>query len=975
MDINEVLKNNLTPEQKAAAEDTTKEVICLACAGSGKSRTLAYRIARLLSEGEKPESIVAFTFTDKAAETIKRRVAKALMDVGISTDVMGAMYIGTIHSYCQYILGRIDPVYRQYEVLDDNRLILYLMSRYLELGLKDLRSRACRNRYFETIKQVSNSWKVVNDEMIKIEEVEEHDPELGASLNRLSRCLQRDQYLDFSLMIRKVVDAFDDGNPNALSAVDQLKHLMVDEYQDVSPSQEYLIRHLHRLSETLFVVGDDDQAIYGWRGADVSNIINFQDRFSEASEHTLSENFRSTSSIVEVSNAFISAELGPSRIDKMPHAAHNITPSDIRVIGFSDRKSEATWVAERINSLLGTAYEEPDGEVRGLTFSDFAILMRSTRELENDKSPRHSAFTQALKEHQIQYSLEAGGGPFERPQVNVLRETFRLLRDGSPNRSDVRTYFDNSILLAYPHADFESVVKVLTEWGRQIHTPLEGTRQRIYPQNLVFELLGAFGIAESNFSDEIMRDIGLFSKMIQDIEAVYVSVDSPDRFQSILNFLDNAAETGYDVSTDDIVRRPNTVAVSTVHKVKGLEYPVVFLVDAEAQRFPGNKKKYQGWLPEAIIKNALNRGAYQRNYDEEARLFYTALTRAERYLYVTGAKKLPGGKSERKLSKYALRLKHDEISHDPTQMPKGLISYPQKQKIDEAVLPTSFSEIRYYLHCPMDYRFRKGFGFTPAIPEMFGFGQTVHTCIQKLHTEFTDGIPTSEDAESMVKNTFHLQHVPRSGDPVLKPGPYENAENATVKIAQNYVENNGKDFQTSRQVEARFEIPAEGCVISGSIDLLLKEDPTGTIIGAEVIDFKAMEGKDDPFANEELEWTELALQVQLYAKAARDVLGENARTGSVHLLKDDKRMEVPIFQDAIDAAVMNVEWAVKGILDGDYPMRPHPDKCDKCDFKDLCPKIPQEFRSGAGLPPEIHLINGNRRVLAFSKFEGFQGGD
>lgn len=127
--IDSVLRAELTQQQYAAAADSAREVLCLACAGSGKSRTLAYRIARLIGEGVTPSSIVAFTFTEKAAESIKRRVASALARVGLQPELLGAMYVGTIHSYCQNILGQIDARYRQFDVLDDNRLTLYLISR------------------------------------------------------------------------------------------------------------------------------------------------------------------------------------------------------------------------------------------------------------------------------------------------------------------------------------------------------------------------------------------------------------------------------------------------------------------------------------------------------------------------------------------------------------------------------------------------------------------------------------------------------------------------------------------------------------------------------------------------------------------------------------------------------------------------------------------------------------------------------
>jgi DNA helicase II / ATP-dependent DNA helicase PcrA len=968
MNIDEVLTRELTAQQRAAAADTAREVLCLACAGSGKSRTLAYRIARLLADGATPDGIVAFTFTERAADSIKRRVSQSLIKVGLSSNVLGAMYIGTIHSYCQHILGKMDAVYRQFDVLDENRLKLYIISRYGRLGLRALRPRARGNSYFDAVRQLSNAWKILNDELLTVADVAVRDPQLGDVLGRLRDSLAQDQYIDFSLMIRLVVDALVRDDPGARSAVADLRHLMVDEYQDVSPAQEELIRCLHSLSETLFVVGDDDQSIYGWRGADVSNILNFRGRYPNSAQLPLSENFRSTPAIVATSDAFAAAELGPSRIVKNPTAAANRSPRDFRITWFTNRPQEAAWIADRIQALLGTAYEEADGNVRGLTPADFAILMRSTREPESDGSPRHAAYTRALVDRNIRFSLEAGGGPFERPQVAVLRSTFQLLRDGAPTRPQVEAHFNTEVSPAYPQADFNSLVGVLTTWGRLIHTPPGGARRRVYPQQLVYDLLEAFRLAQAGFTDEILRDIGLFSRMIQDVETVYMSVDSPDRFREILNFLENAAETGYDVSTDDVLERPDAVTVSTVHKSKGLEYPVVFVVDVEAQRFPGRARPYDGWLPPAVIQTALNRGAYQKNRSEEARLFYTAITRAERYLNITGAANLPGGARPRNTSEFARRLTNPEISDDPNALPAGLAPSTPRRRIDETVLPTSFSEIRYYLRCPMDYRFRHGFGFTPPVPDMFGFGKTVHTAVEKLHEVYPDAAPTPDQAAEIARRVFHLKHVPQSREPVNNPGPYERARDKSIEIARNYAQSYGQDFQRRRQVEARFEIPARDCVIAGSIDLLLKQDEAGRILEAEVVDFKAIEGGDEPAENDDLDWTELSLQVQLYAKAAQEVLGQTARTGSVHLLKDDQRVSVPVDDDAIQAAVDNVQWAVNGILAGDFPSRPHPDKCAECDFMRICPRQLQNFRPRVQPPPEIHVPTGRELPRAFSQF-------
>ena len=294
---------------------------------------------------------------------------------------------------------------------------------------------------------------------------------------------------------------------------------------------------------------------------------------------------------------------------------------------------------------------------------------------------------------------------------------------------------------------------------------------------------------------------------------------------------------------------------------------------------------------------------------------------------------------------------------------------PPRRRIDDADYPTSFTEVRYYLQCPRSYQFRERYGLNPVVPEMFGYGRTVHTSIQKLHTLYPTAPPGPNLIEPVVEDTFHLKHVPQSGDPVNRPGAYENGRSRAVEIAKDYVANFGADFERERQLEAFFEIPAASCVISGSIDLLLHEDAAGNILKAEIIDFKTMEGGDQPTTSNELDWTELALQVQLYARAADQVLRQNAKTGSVHLLKDGQRIEVPITQDAVNAALANIEWAVNGILESDFPMRPHPQKCKTCDFRSICPKTPQSFSVSRTAPPELHLPGRTEMARSFSQYQ------
>ncbi|WP_234573059.1 ATP-dependent helicase [Rhodohalobacter sp. 614A] len=968
-DIQQILRDNLTSEQLEAATDETKEILCLACAGSGKSRTLAYRIARLVAEGEKPESIVAFTFTNKAAESIKIRVADALISSGVDPKILGAMYLGTIDSYCGFILGEINADYRQFDMLDSNRLTMFIMSRAAELDIYQL-INSRNSKYFKTIQNVVESWNIVNNEMLELNSIAELDDRLGNTLINLRQLLHRDKFMDFSYAQRLAIEELNAGHRSE-DVLHHVKHLMVDEYQDVNPAQEQLISNIYEHAESLFVVGDDDQSIYSWRGADVRNILEFPDRYPESSQHELSTNFRSTPNIINASTNFIENQLGASRFPKTPTPSEGNTnhPSQIGKFWFDNRNEEAIWVAKRIQYMLGKSFFDNEmNEIRGLTPGDFAILMRSTHG--SGDVLRHEPFTNSLDNLNLPYFIETEGSIFSHPPVNVLHQTFSLLRDSNPDRTTVRNLYNDLVISVFPQTNFTDYADLIAQWGRLIHGSRASVRRKVYPQEFVHQLLEVFKYDESNFDYMDNKALGVFSSIMLDVESVYMSIDSTARFHQVLNFLDNVAEGGYETSQDIVLQRPDRVFVSTIHKAKGLEFPVTFIVDMEQARFPGPvDRTYKKWLPEELMANAFTSGRYANTLENDIRLFYTAVTRSERYLYLSGCKSLPTGTKVWKRSNFMNEFIYDEIEENSEELPPNLSEAEPKSRVDDSIKPTSFTEVQYYLRCPKEYQFRKQYGFNPSVPEMFGFGQTTHVTIGKLHELYKNHRPSDEQIDETVEEIFHLKHVPQSRNPQENPGPYERAKEKTRDIIKSYVDKHDDDFTQEKRVEARFEIPAENTVISGAIDLMIKENSEGEIESATVIDFKSMElGEDGDEFNEELDWISLSLQVQLYALAATQVLGENAKTGKIHFLKDNKRVEIPVDDQSLENALKNVEWAVKQIINRDYPMRPATDKCDKCDFKRLCKKELQDFRDD-DVPPPIKTPHGEMLITCFSQIE------
>lgn len=961
MTTEEILHSNLTDEQYRAVVDESRNILCLACAGSGKSRTLAYKIAYLISKGEVPESIIAFTFTEKAAESIKRRVAEALHKFGLSENIIGAMFIGTLDAFCQKLLGDINAKYRQFDILDQNRLVLYVMSRQRKLGLTNGQG------YFKRIKELTDAWQTMNNENIAIKDIEQYDGVLFGQLSCLSDSMSADGYMDFSFAIYLAVQELKKIDKKEGSYVEKFKYLFVDEYQDINPIQEEFIKTLSGFLDMLFVVGDDDQSIYGWRGANVQNILTFKDRYQDVETHKLLINFRSTKAIVETANSFVQKTIPFERLPKEIKFHQNGNIQDLRNLWFQNREDEAKWIAQRVKSLIGTTYVEyyPDGTEksrRGLTYSDFAILIRGIRSQKGEN--KDVQFVNALRELDIPVKTSGEGGIFDRPYAQCILEIMELLRNGTEvNRIDAEECYNKSVLPIFPDANKNKYFKILQEWYLNIYASATSARRKVYPQNFLHQLADALNLR--TLQDETaLRDLGLFSDIIKDVEQTYVSIDSEWRYREMLNFLQNIAQN-YELDSVDYISKVDAVNVSTIHKVKGLEYPVVFVVDLVNRRFPADKSQYNGILPEALMRNAISRGAYGNRMEDEARLFYTAITRAERLLYLSGSENHPSLKTKKKKSIFTAQLTHSNMRND-IKLDNLADKIKPIPRFDDNELPTDFSSVKSYLTCPFMYKLQNIYGYNAAVPELFGFGQTTHTILERLHQKYKDRIPTEKEIYEMVEDTFMLKHVFPSNDPINRPGSYERAKTLVHEIMKKYVDTYADDFCRIRQDEARFELLVQDALITGSIDLLLKEDKSKNINAAEVIDFKSMEL---PKQLEEFDWREMSLQVQLYSRAAKEVLGENAEIGYVHTLKSNKRVEVPVDETAVKNAIGAIEWAVKGILQEDFPMRACSANCKNCDYRALCRQEKEVFKR-TELPPVINTPMGEKVIAAFEEKDG-----
>ena len=300
-----------TKNQQEALDYRGGNLLIIVCAGSGKTQVLSRRIALLVSEGVPKESIIAFTFTDMAAGELKSRIRKELASLReegrIDDASLGEIYIGTIHSFSLQLLKEIHPSYRNYDIIDEKRQAAIIVSKYLDFGLDKLQGA---NSKIETIRRFIETLNIIYRENLDVDNLKNQD--LINSVHQYQNFIKQrpNCFLTFDEIIAELTSVIESNEAIRAQVQNRFTNIFVDEYQDVDDRQEQLIRLLSNDGQTAAVcaVGDDDQAIYRFRGATVTNILTFEDRYPSVNRITLSTNFRSSHAIVEIANAAVSGQ-------------------------------------------------------------------------------------------------------------------------------------------------------------------------------------------------------------------------------------------------------------------------------------------------------------------------------------------------------------------------------------------------------------------------------------------------------------------------------------------------------------------------------------------------------------------------------------------------------------------------------------------------------------------------------------------
>lgn len=604
----------LNEQQLRAVTCTEGPLLVLAGAGSGKTRVLTYRIAYLIEEKMvQPWSILALTFTNKAAGEMRERVASLVG--GMASD----MWVLTFHACCVRILRRdIDKLdYEKsfviYDDSDQQTLLKHIIAD-LNLNEKVFTPRGLSSQFSE-----AKNHSV--DPLAFLRESYAPQPVIDAFLLYQKR-LRQNNALDFDDLLLKTLELFQK-HPDVLERYQsRFQYILVDEYQDTNMAQYHIVKLLADAHRNLCVVGDDDQSIYGWRGADIRNILEFEKDFPGAEIVRLEQNYRSTEQILNAANLIIANNHGRKQ-KKLWTAQKGGAPIELREN--NDERDEAMYIANRIVS---------DVRYQGRSYNDFAILYRT--------HAQSRVLEMYLKSFDIPYKVYGGLSFFQRAEVKDILCYLRLLSNPNDDIAFLRVINtprrglgDAAVAMLQASARQNGCSMLAAAMTADDIPPRYAGKLRQFTDVMV-AASGMLGVSPlSEIVDLLLASIGYDAYLREDKKENYetraqivqeflgyiaefergLAADESDPLQA---FLENVALF---TATDQMLSDRGEVSLMTLHSAKGLEFPVVFLCGMEDGLFPSSQSRFD---PERM--------------EEERRLCYVGITRAREELRLSYAK-------------------------------------------------------------------------------------------------------------------------------------------------------------------------------------------------------------------------------------------------------------------------------------------------------------------------------------------------
>lgn len=754
----------LNQEQEEATRHGDGPLLIVAGAGTGKTTVITRRIGYLIEQGVKPEEILALAFGEKAALEMEERVDQ-LLPYGYYN-----LQISTFHSFGEKVLREqgLEIGLPDFKVLDEVGQWLLIRNNLEKFDLDYYRPLGNPTRF---IKALVSHFSRAKDELISPREYLEyaekmkldndHDPsspsgslpsageaikEVANAYHVYQKLLLDNNFLDFGDLINYCLELFQK-RPRVLDHYrDKFKYILIDEFQDTNYAQYELVKLLASPKNNVTVVGDDDQSIFKFRGASISNILHFKQDYKNAKFISLTRNYRNGQKILDQAYEFIKQN-NPDRLEvrlELPKKlkSQNRDPGSIEQHLLETYLDEADFVTGKILELASANPE--------LTLNDFAILARSHEAL--------VPFISKLEERNISYIYFANKGLYSKPIILDLISYFKLLDNYHESNSLYRILkfpifnINHKAVIELGHfakkktmslyealkaaagikgiesSDLEGMRKVLSFLDKHSELARRKSMAEVYVQ--VFNDLGLGELLVEDYQSQ--KYIAAFNKKIQQFQP-----ESDDKsLRSFMNQLSFELEAGDLGELEfDVEAGPEAVKLMSVHAAKGLEFTYVFVAGLVDKRFPTIERREQIEIPSELIKDILPEGDI--HLEEERRLFYVAMTRAKKSLILTRAHDY-GGRLTKKPSRFLIEL---GLAEAEVSKPTGRTILvpersrrPLRQAQGTSNLPIpkyfSFSQVSLFRSCPLEYKARYILGIPVAGTAQFSFGRTIHSTFE-----------------------------------------------------------------------------------------------------------------------------------------------------------------------------------------------------------------------------------------------------
>jgi len=961
------MDKKLNKQQLEAVRHENGPLLIIAGAGTGKTTVITERVKYLiLKKRVQPSEILALTFTEKASLEMEERIDKEMPYGYIQ------MWISTFHSFCDRILRQeainigLNP---NYKLLTEAECIILIRNNLFKFNLNYFRPLGNPNKFLSgLIKHFSRlkdedispseyiSWtqkqktksKKQKDEKDEIEK----NIELADAYKAYEDLKAKEGVMDFSDLISNTLNLFRIRKNILKNYQNQFKYILVDEFQDTNYVQNQLAELLAGEKKNITVVGDDDQSIYRFRGSSISNIIQFKKHFPKAKIITLTENYRSTKEILDRSYELIQNN-NPDRleikekVDKKLSPAGNIKGKEIEFL-FTDRvENEADLVAEKILSLTEKDYH----------FKDFAILVRA-----NDHS---QAFIKSLERKRIPFQFLGPGRLFQREEIKDLIAYLKILYNFEESTSLYRVltmpiFKLDSVEIASilnlakrkNYSLFEALEKIDESFLKEITKdkitviyemikrhlsliPKETAGQILYYFLQDSGLLNQLVNANTNKDDIVAKNIAKFFDKLKTYETEHETASVFD----VVDWIDLSMQIGESpLAANSDWTENDAVNILSIHSSKGLEFPVVFLVNLVSQRFPTRERQELIPIPTEFIKEILPSGDF--HLEEERRLFYVGMTRAKDLLFFTAAQYYGEGKRERKISPFVFETlgKENIEKKINTLKPKdvgqlSLLNWertPEKENIikTKQIIPVtylSYSQIQTFDICPLHYKLRYILKIpTPQSPAQ-SFGTSVHSTLRDFYQNCLIGQKMSfKEIPSLIEKNW-ISDGYQSKDHEKK------ALEKAKKLVFDYLEKNFDQKNLPLSLELPFNFNIENLKIGGRIDRI---DSLGNN-KIEILDYKT--GTNIP----DEKYLAKDMQLTVYALAATEVHDKLLHKKpeevvlSLYYIEEAKKLTTTRTREELEEAKKYILKKAQEIANSDFKCSGNR-FCANCEFKILC---------------------------------------